>query len=263
MVEIKPMDESYILWDCLHDGPVDPGIPVPGGHDTWVYASDLPPHPWSDETIAQLAKEYQRLSEGGEGDASVEFMREMIQRYGTCAMLAWENEKVVGFLRFYPLSIAQLLVRADSRKQHLVQETGAMAFEADPEALFVQCVMTARPFWGSERMEDGKGHTAPSMAEAGARKGLGLRLAAGLIPWAREHGWKRILKQAHPDLDYFYGQFGGGGKAFWTKAGFKVIGTLEHERYGYYLMDVIESQRKAKGMSKDEVWTWFLMAYEV
>jgi len=59
-------------------------------------------------------------------------MREMIQRYGSCETLAWEHVKVVGHLRFYPLSIAQLLVEADAEKQHLVVQAGAMRFESKP-----------------------------------------------------------------------------------------------------------------------------------
>lgn len=61
-----------------------------------------------------------------------------------------------------------------------------------------------------------------------------------------------------------YGQYGGGGKAFWEKAGFKVIGT----RYDEWPKEddwklIVESQAKVKGMSKEEMWTWYLMAYEL
>ena len=97
MIEIKPMDESYILIDCLHHGPVNPSLPPRRGNE-WQDAQDLPPHPWSDETIVELAKKYTSITEGWRGDPAREFMREMIQRYGTCAILAWEEEKVVGIL---------------------------------------------------------------------------------------------------------------------------------------------------------------------
>ena len=98
MIEIKPMDESYIHIDCMHRGPVDPSSP-PRRLVHWKDAPDLPPHPWSDETIAELAKKYGRLAEGWGGDPSREFMREMIQRHGSCAMLAWEEGKVVEEVR--------------------------------------------------------------------------------------------------------------------------------------------------------------------
>ena len=56
MIEIKPMDESYIHWTCLHGGPADPDTNQPGAGTDWVHAPDLPPHPWSDEIIVELAK---------------------------------------------------------------------------------------------------------------------------------------------------------------------------------------------------------------
>ena len=253
MIEIRPMDESFILIDCLHDGAVDPSSPPRRVEKEWQDAADLPPHPWSDETIAELAKKYRRISEGWAGDPCREFMREMIQRHGSCAMLAWKDGKVVGHLRFYPLSVAHLLLSAAPEKQHPLAES-AMLFEPDSGALWVQCMMTCAPY------ED-----ADQAKKVGARKGVGLKLARALIPWAKQHGWKRILTRAHSDLDCFYGTWGGGGKAFWEKAGFRVIGTFceKNDFWGDYWTDIIERQRQDKGMTAEEVWTWYRMAYEL
>lgn len=101
MIEIKPMDEGYLHLRCLHDGPIDaatfepPPDQLPSGH---------PPHPWSDETLRDVAEKYRahRISH----PYPAEFNREMIRRYGSCAMLAWEEGKVVGQLRFYPMKVA-------------------------------------------------------------------------------------------------------------------------------------------------------------
>ena len=254
MIEIKSMDEGDIHIDCMHHGPVDPASPPRRVEKEWQDAPNLPAHPWSDETIVDLAKTYRRISEGWAGDPCREFMREMILRHGSCAMLAWEDGKIVGHLRFYPLTVAQLLVHASPENQGLLIEDGATAFEPDPETLWVQCGMTCKPY---EKPEEAK--------KAGARKGVGLKLARALIAWAKEHGWKRIVKQAHSDLDCFYGTCGGGGKAFWEKAGFEVVGTLRPDKsfWGDYWTDIIERQRKEKGMTAEEVWTWYRMAYEL
>ena len=90
-------------------------------------------------------------------------------------------------------------------------------------------------------------------------------LARGLVAWARDHGWARIVALANADLDCFYGTCGGGGKAFWEKAGFEVVGTLRPDKsfWGEYWTDIIERQRKDKGMTAEEVWTWYRMAYEL
>ena len=244
------MDASYVHMDCLHHGPVDPNV-TPRREELWQDAPDLPAHPWTDETIADLAARYNRISEGWAGDPCREFMLEMIARYGTCAILAWEEGKVVGHLRFYPLSIAQLLAQAPADNQPAPADN-ALRFTPDPKALWCQCVMTCSPF-----------ETAEQAKERGARQGVGLKLVLGLIDWAREHGWRRIVNQAHSDLDCFYGICGGGGKAFWEKAGFKVIETFRIAPWGGYWEDIIKEQRTDKGMAEDEVWTWYRMAHDL
>ena len=181
-------------------------------------------------------------------------MREMIQRYGTCAMLAWQDGKVVGQLRFYPIEMAQLVYRADPEKQSLMGEAGAMAFEAESGTLWVQCVMTTRPY-----------ETATGAVEAGARKGVGQSLVREMIAWATAQGWERIVKQAHADLDCLYGQFGGGGKRFWEKAGFRVAGTFHKRAFDLTdrARDVVEPQMAERGMTEDDIWTWYRMVCEL
>ncbi len=87
----------------------------------------------------------------------------------------------------------------------------------------------------------------------------------GFIVWAREHSWKRIVKVAHCDLDWFYGIQGGGGKAFWEKAGFEVVGSFYKEAFGFPedFGAIVQAQMAEKGMSEEEVWTWYRMAYEL
>ncbi len=236
-VEIEPMDASYILIDCLHHGAVDPSLP-PRREGSWQDAPDLPPHPWSDETILQLAGRYRSISEGWRGDPSREFMREMIQRHDSCAMLAWEDGKVVGFLRFYPLTIAQLQAGADREKQP-IPGSHALDLAPNPATLWVQCVMVSQPYLvsssnptmaqltpkgeGPDVIRDPSGQLRYRTREdVGARKGVGQKLVKGLIEWAGQHDWKHIVKQAHADLDCMDGSYGGGGKACWEKSGFVV-----------------------------------------
>ena len=106
MIEVKPMDEGYIHIDCMHYGPITP-TSAPRRGNEWQDTDDLPLHPWNDEVIIELAKKYERISEGWAGEPAREFMREMIQRIGTCAILAWEGGMIVGQLRFYPLARAR------------------------------------------------------------------------------------------------------------------------------------------------------------
>ena len=253
MIDVRPMDKSYVYTSCLHFGPVDPDVPL---RPDWEQPKvpDLPAHPWTDETISELARKYKCLGEGQGGDPAREFMREMMQRYGTCAILAWEDGTVVGHLRFYPLSIAQLLARAGEKKQP-VPSYSALLFEPDPEALWVLCVMTALPNTGAAQATLGSRHF-PTATQAGARKGTGTKLVRGLIDWAGTHGWKRIVKLAHPDLDVFYGICGGGGKAFWERSGFHAIGSTPVEPWQGEIAEVVERQRKEAGLSEEDTWAW-------
>ena len=91
-----------------------------------------------------------------------------------------------------------------------------------------------------------------------------MKLVEGLIAWAREQGWKRIVKVAHADLDIFYGQLGGGGKAFWLKAGFKVAGSFYNRPdWKKDFMDLVQAETAEKGIAEQEVWTWYRMVYEL
>lgn len=265
MIEIRPMDEDYILPRCLHAGPID----AMATQASEGAAVDLPPHPWSDETIQALAAEHGGgITHGGE-PASREFMREMIQRYSTCALLAWRGRTVVGFVRFYPMKIARLVAEARAKKvEGILDCTLACPPEQDEGTLWVQCVMTSRPYtgWREPVLPSGKPHTWSATAEqAGARKGLGVRLARAVVPWARDHGWKRVIKLAHCDLDFFYGQWGGGGKAFWEKAGFRAVGTIcrPEEWADEDDMTVLRAQAAENGMSEEEVWTYYRMSCEL
>ena len=265
MIDIRPMDEGYILPRCLHDGPIDATAeraPEP-------VEPDLPPHPWSDDVISAVAAKHRGWITHGGDPPSREFMREMIQRHGTCALLAWEGTMVVGFMRFYAMGIARLVAEHRSKAPEGVLDcTLACAPEEDEGTLWVQCVMTSRPYtgWSEPALPSGKPHSWSATArEAGARKGLGLGLARAMISWARERGWKRLIKVAHCDLDFFYGQWGGGGKRFWEKAGFKAIGTVHQPEQWSNPDDlrVLQAQAAQKGMTEEEVWTLHRMGYEL
>jgi len=255
MIEIKPMDECYLHLTCLHDGPVDTGTfepppdPLPGGH---------PPHPWSEGTLVAVAEAYREHQLYHPRPAA--FMREMVRRYGTCAILAWDGRNVVGHLRFYPMKVARLFV---PERDDFPPLSWACEPEEDEGTLWVQCVMASRPYIGPgpDRVT---GRNWPPMAEAGARRGVGLELARGLVGWAREHEWKRIVKIAHSDIHCFYGQLGGGGKAFWEKVGFRVADSFQRRPdWSADFIALAEAQGRDEGMAPDEVWTWHRVIYEL
>lgn len=252
MIQIRPMDENQVHIPCLHEGPIDLSALAPS-HDTGY--GYLPPHPWSDETIVELAMRCPGISHGdSDFEESREFLREMILRYGACALLAWDGRLVVGQIRFYPMAIARLIAESQTDPSPLLDCTAACEPGDDEDTLWVQCVMTSAPYINAR---DAK--------KVGARKGIGSALAQALISWAGDHGWRRIIKVAHCDLDWFYGIQGGGGRAFWEKAGFKEIGSFFRRAWDFApdAWSTVKDQMNEKGMSERDIWTWYRMAYDL
>ena len=77
MIEIKPMTEDFVLWRCLHEGPL------------------------SKENIEKLPNEYADNLKKCRA-INITLLIKLIRTYGTCAILAKDGDLVVGTLRFYP-----------------------------------------------------------------------------------------------------------------------------------------------------------------
>jgi GNAT superfamily N-acetyltransferase len=82
MVEIKEMDDSYILDRCPLGTPLDP---------LHLSQDEYPGY-------GERAKEIRRR-----------FFREVRDRYGNCVLFAWDDGKIVGFLIFLPKPVARKL----------------------------------------------------------------------------------------------------------------------------------------------------------
>ena len=76
-IVIEPMTERFILWRCLHGGPL------------------------SENTINVLPKNKGEEWEAYR-DTNIPLLEKIVKTYGTCAILARDGDQTVGFLRFYP-----------------------------------------------------------------------------------------------------------------------------------------------------------------
>ena len=76
-MKICPMDKDFILFRCLHNGPLSPSN---------IETKSM--------NIASLTKE--------QIDRNKKLLRRLIDTYGSCAMLAMEGDSVIAHARFYP-----------------------------------------------------------------------------------------------------------------------------------------------------------------
>jgi hypothetical protein len=190
---LEPMREDFLLWRCLHGGPLSGqniDTPAPNSEVNWpsVRARNIP-------LLAKLTR-----------------------TYGACAILARDGNDVVGTLRFYP----KVLCSSEDSGVGICLQQPSPAGPADDLAegeflplaklsdktVFVHCLMVASPSRDPGRYR---------------RKGLATRLAQGLIRWATEQGWSAIEANAYEELPILYAISGAAGRRFWEPLGFRLI----------------------------------------
>ena len=190
-VVIRPMSTGFILWRCLHSGPLD-------------------------EANIEATKPHPKVDWAAHNAINVPLLSKLIRTYGTCAMLAWDRDRVVGYIRFYPKVINDMpdaghmcLQQAfpNGPSPELVTRRFPPLDEIEDKVLQVHCLMTGSP----QRDEN------PYQ-----RKGLGSRLARAMVDWARVNSWDAIEAEAYVDLPLFYEVTGNAGRKWWERLGFSV-----------------------------------------
>ena len=220
-VVVEPMTEEFIVWRCLHGGPLSCKT-----IDLWPAASTM------------LLERYR--------DRNMPLLRKLIQTYGTCAIVARDGDQVVGQLRFYPKVVCAMNAGYLCLQQD--QPAGPADGFADrdfPEpasiedkTLSVHCMMTG----SSQQAEN------PYQ-----RKGIGTRMAETLIQWARANGWEHIEADAFEDIPLIYEITGSAGYTFWEKLGFHIADRHPHpDLQGQdEFVQKLEEQAKAVGISPE------------
>ena len=172
-VIIEPMREEFILWRCLHNGPLTRNT-IDQGASTDTMSFDQ----YRERNTALLQK--------------------LTRVYGACAMLARDGEEIVGQLRFYPKSVCEL------------EGAGGLCLQQDPAAgptgefvesqfphlseikdktLMVHCMMT-----GTSLRKDNPYQ----------RRGIGTHMVRALIHWAEANHWEAIEADSFEDLPIIY-----------------------------------------------------------
>ncbi|MBK9230084.1 MAG: GNAT family N-acetyltransferase [Anaerolineae bacterium] len=259
-INIRPMGDDLVTTLCLHHGPLA-AAQLRHSPDNGVDARLLH-HPWPDSLLDELAP---RLGQNlvcppGASSERREFLREVNHRYGTCAIQAWHDDKIVGVIRFFP---SALLLRMGRSSEGLRHSWFWPAVEADDPAntLFIQCIEMGAPTFQSgllalsdENNED---------ATAYQRRGIGTALAQALVTWARERGWARLQIGAGQDLDIIYGLVGSGGRTFWEKLGFRTHKELPALPWTTTELPVLSYQASKARIGLDEAARQWLMVLDL
>jgi GNAT superfamily N-acetyltransferase len=233
---VEMMGEDFILWRCLHGGPL-----TRESIEQWPQDQALP---WAEFRAR-----------------NVPLLSKLTRAYGACAVLARDGEAVVGTLRFYPKALCPTprldcfgmclqQPRPNGPPDNFAEADFPPLDQLADKTLFVHCLMLAA---------DAPGR--PSYR----RRGFGRRMAERLTEWGREKGWQAVEATAYEDLDIVYSVTGVAGKTFWERLGFHVAEVGVEAAFEHYpdILKVVIEQGRALGLSADAAKTKYTMRLEL
>ncbi len=191
-VVVEPMTEKFILWRCLHSGPLSRDA-----IDHWSSADEMPWDRYRKRNTSLLVK--------------------LTRTYGACAILARDGDRIVGHLRFYPKAVCDMegaggpCLQQDppgGPAEHFPDSDFPDPAQIEDRTLCVHCLMM-----GSSLQKENPYQ----------RKGIGTRMVRALIEWAKTNGWERIEADSFEDLPIIYEGTGSAGHTFWEKLGFCLV----------------------------------------
>jgi len=214
------MTEEFLLWRCLHGGPI------------------------SRDTIDQFPSDNAALWERCR-NRNRPLLKGLIRAYGACAIVARHGDQIVGQLRFYPKDVCGM------------QSAGGLCLQADypagpasdfgqsdlppreklqDQTLQVHCLMTGSP--GQEE-------------NPYQRKGVGTRMVRTLIQWARDNGWESIETNSFEDIPVLYEVTGCAGHTFWKKLGFHAADRFPDPNFRKHPDFILKIQEQANAAAID------------
>ena len=171
-VAIRPMDAGYLMAE-----------PEPGGVEVAVACRvHAKPEQWPNPMYAT-------------------YYRKLTHAYGACAILAWLEQTIVGFLPFVPvecgIKLPACLHYVDEQAQAEVE-----AFSPIPKHDMEQRILEIHCL---------------SVKKSMRRQGVGSRMVRYLVEWAKANEWQRIQGWAFAKSNFGWLP----DIAFWEKCGFK------------------------------------------
>jgi ribosomal protein S18 acetylase RimI-like enzyme len=213
-MKICPMDKAFILFRCVHFGPL--GL----------------------SNIEKMSMNVPGLSEE-QFDRNKKFLARLIDIYGSCAMLAIEGDLVVGHARFYPQIIFDLAGQRHiccqeprfAVTQQMVEMELATIENPANRILRIHCWLVHKDYRGW---------------------GLSHALLDGILEWAQSHNWKVVRASAAPDNYWVASQACAPMLRTYIKHGFQKIKTVPSPEVEEILMKFQEGKLGIKGKKEFE-----------
>lgn len=236
-VKVEMMSSEFILWRCLHSGPLT--------KETVDHPKPHPHVPWDQLRVRNLP-----------------LLAKLTEVYGSCAVIARDGNQIVGQLRFYPKAICNMAAPGPGlcMQQEFpggpADDFGKNEFppldQIADKTLFVHCMMTGSPQQKNNPYQ---------------HKGLGSRMVRTLIDWAGQRRWIAIEANAYADLPCVYAVTGQAGRAFWGKLGFHVIESgiepafVEDGHQGF--VETLLKEAAGRGIDADTAKTKYTMRLDL
>jgi hypothetical protein len=236
-IVIEPMTEEFILWRCLHGGPMS-GQTI----DRWSATDNIPWERYRKRNLPLLEK--------------------LTRTYGACAIVARDGDEIVGQLRFYPKVLfgnkgaGYLCLQQDPPEgppEDFADHDFPPLVQMEDKTLLIHCMMTGSPLRKVNPYQ---------------RSGVGSGMVGVLIEWARTNGWERIEAQSFEDLPIVYEITGGAGRIFWEKKGFRLVDRHPHpelqdrSRYSEFIQ-TLEEQATSAGIPPERATDQLMMRLDL
>jgi GNAT superfamily N-acetyltransferase len=227
-MKIRPMDKDFILFRCLHNGPLSTSnIETKGMNIASVPSEQL--------------------------DKNKKFLTRLVEAYGSCAMLALEDDYVVAHARFYPQAIyEQYKFCCHDPSYAITQEIAEMELpqltnEAE-RILRITCFFVLKDYRGQE---------------------LSHKLIDAILKWAKNNNWKSVRCFAYQDNYWLASEMCTPMLRTYSKHGFKKIGIVALPEVKDFLQQIkngelgIEKKKEFEKFCSDKDLSELVDLYEV
>ncbi len=182
-MKICPMDKDFILFRCLHNGLLNPSN---------IETKSM--------NVASVSRE--------QLDRNKKFLARVVDAYGSCAMIAWEDDYVVAHARFYPQIIYDRFnFCCHDPNYAITQEMAEMDLpplkNQEERILRITCFFVHKNYRG---------------------QGLSHKLIDAILKWAKNNSWKSIRCFAYLDNYWLSSEMCTPMLSTYNQHGFKKIG---------------------------------------